>query len=97
MTQQLGAPQNCMFGHAARHSFAPHPERRWLHMAAHEVDYPGLVQAELRFNGFKGSAVFPSHLDDAGDVGFRKFLPSNLSGGYHEAANVCPAVGSSCN
>ncbi len=63
--QQLGATQHGMFGHTTGHSFAPHPERRGLHVEAHEVDHPGLVQTELRFNGFKSSPVFPSHLNDA--------------------------------
>ncbi len=66
-------------------------------MEAHEVDHPGLVQAELRFNGFKSSAVFPSHLDNARDVGFSKFLHNSLSTAYHDAAKLLFASDSGGN
>jgi hypothetical protein len=65
MPQQLGTPQHGMFGHASSHSFAPHPERRWLHVKAHEGDHRRLVQAELHRHRLERRAVFPSHLDDA--------------------------------
>lgn len=57
-----------MLGRTAMHALPPHFEAAALHLAAHECNDGFFVQSELQFNGLKGRAVFPSHLDDAVDV-----------------------------
>ena len=57
-----------MFGAARLHAFAPHFEGAGLHLAAHEAHYGRFIQAKLHFNRLKGRAIFPSHLNDAGNI-----------------------------
>jgi hypothetical protein len=70
VAHQGAALQGGMFGAAAGHALAPHPEGSWLHLAAHQGDHAGLVQAKLQFNGLERSAVLPSHLNDARKIGW---------------------------
>jgi hypothetical protein len=58
-----------MLGSARVHAFAPHFEGARFHLAAHQAHDGGFFQAKLRLNRFKGRAIFPSHLDDAGNIG----------------------------
>lgn len=66
-----GATLECgVLGAAAGHALTPHPEGSRLHLAAHQGDHGGLVQAKLKLNGLERSAVLPSHLNDAGKIGW---------------------------
>jgi hypothetical protein len=64
--------QSRMFCGARTHALAPHFEGAGFHLAAHQAHDGGFVEAKLRFDGFKGRAVFLSHLDDARNIGLGK-------------------------
>ena len=60
----------CMFlAHAAIYPFAPQVEAAALKFFAHEGDNARFGQAKLGFDGLKGRAIFPGHLDDAVYIG----------------------------
>ena len=57
-----------MFGLAPSHTLAPKAKRTGLHVPAHQKHHSGFVQAKLLLDGFKGRAVLPGHLNDAGKI-----------------------------
>jgi hypothetical protein len=54
-----------MFGGAAGHALAPHPERGPFHVLAHQLNDFTFLEPELVMNGFEWRAVFPRHFDNS--------------------------------
>ena len=63
-----------MLGLATGHPRAPALERASRNVGSHDLDHLLLGQTKLGSNGFKGRAIFPSHFNDAADVGFSQVL-----------------------
>ena len=59
-----------MLGFSASNPTSPTLERTLRNVAPHKLDHLSFVDTELGLYGFKRGAVFPSHFDDAADIGF---------------------------
>jgi hypothetical protein len=66
------ASQRPVFGRSAFHALAPHPERTGLKLVAHEANHIRFRPPHPFLNGFKRSPVFPSHLNDDGNIPVRE-------------------------
>ncbi len=84
----LFGPQFAKLGFAAIHTRTPQPPTAAFEVLAHEFYHVVFGEAKLRFDGFKGRAVFPGHLNDAVDVFGRKHTLKNSWGPalFHEHA-----------
>jgi len=67
-TTDLEAPQLPMLGLSARHTLSPKLKRSGFQLPAHYLNDGGLIQAIVGFDGLKGRAILPGHLDDPVDV-----------------------------
>jgi hypothetical protein len=71
VARDFGVAQVLVFGDSACGSLPPEFEGAGFELAAHQADDGGLIKPKLNGDGFKAGAVFPSHFNDARNVGGR--------------------------
>jgi hypothetical protein len=62
------ASECAVLGNAAFHALAPQPKRAGLKLVPHEANDLWLRPSHALLNGFKGSPIFPSHLNDGRNI-----------------------------